>query len=181
MGGLVAALIQYSKGALNYLYISGINFYHNDATSNHGHEVFNMEVRLTKSENSLFGDFTVRLFAEYLDERRFQIYEGKSQDVNGPKTLNFDISQNDRYPKFCTEHGVLKYKTLNPKPENMGPNGMASSPETFEIPKLILQYDYSFESRLYRKVIVVKNSKGIAAILKAPGKSETDWVEYGEH
>lgn len=181
MGGLVAALIEKSKSALNYLYVSGIHFYHSDAASNHGHEIFNMDLRLQKTDRSLFGDFKINLFAEYDGGKRFLIITKENKEINSKDQITFDVSQKNMYPKFISEHGRLLYETLNPKLEKIGPNGLAGGPEKFQIPMLVLQYEYSFESKIYLKEIVVNNTNSIAAILTAPGRSETDWVSYEQH
>lgn len=178
MGGLVAALLNLSREALNFLYIKSIQFHYCAAEANHGSEIFNMSVNLYRTKNSLFRDFSIELIAKYPNGDEYMIMRPPAQPPEISDKMVFPLARKDQYPRFCESEGRLAFKTFNVKPENITPRGFEGKAETFTIPKLIARYSYSFESRIYQKEVEIPNLEELGELLLAPERANTTATIY---
>ena len=178
IGGLVAALLNLSREALNYLYISSIKFHYCAAEANHGSEIFNMSIALYRTKNSLFRNFVIELIAKYPDGDEFMIMRPSAMPPEIADNMAFPLARKDQYPRFCESDGRLAYKTFNVKPENIASRGFEGKAEAFSIPRLIVRYSYSFESRIYKKEVEIPNIEELGKLLLAPGRANTTETIY---
>lgn len=178
MGGLVAALLNLSREALNYLYIRSIQFHHCAAKANHGSEVFNMSINLYRTKNSLFRDFVIELIVKHPNGDEFMIMRPSSMPPEIADKMAFPLARKDLYPRFCESEGLLAFKTFNVKPENVTPRGFEGKAETFSIPKLVVRYRYSFESRIYQKEVEILDLEELGKLLLMPDRANTTETIY---
>ena len=167
MGGLIASLLEFSKSSLNYLYLSEIKFFHCDANSNHNSEIFNIDLKIYKTKNSLFNDFKVSLIARHNNGDKYTILGNHSTLINERNEISIDISQKKQYPKLVDNSGELAYQTFNihsPGTLTIG-QSMAGSATLFTFVELYLSYQYSYESRLFNKEFKVENKDDISRIM----------------
>ena len=179
MGGLVAALLNLSREALNYLYIKSIRFHHCAAEANHGSEIFNMSINLYRTKGSLFRDFVLELISKDPNGNEFLIMRPESVQSKVADQMDCPLARKDSYPRFCEKDGRLAFETFSPRPKNITPHGFEGKAEIFSIYKLIARYRYSFESRLYEKEVEVTNLDEIGMLLSAPGRVDSSVIEYG--
>jgi len=178
IGGLVAALLNLSREALNYLYISSIKFHYCAAKANHGSEIFNMSIALYRTKNSLFRDFVIELIAKHPNGDEFMIMRPPAMLPEITDNMTFPLARNNQYPRFCESDGRLAFKTFNVKPENITQRGFEGKAETFSIPRLIVRYNYSFESRMYNKEVEISNLEELGEILLVQDRANSTETIY---
>jgi len=183
MGGLIASLLEFSKSSLNYMYISEVKFFHCDAASNHGSEIFNMDLTLFKTKNSLFDNFKVFLIAKHENNKQITLLAGSSEFFNEREEISIDIAQENKYPRLVDNSGTLSYETFNVFPQNQITIGqsMAGPPTLFAFEELYIKYQYSFESKLYIKEVRIENKDMISNLISMLGRSSTSSQKVDRH
>lgn len=173
MGGLVACLLDFSKNSLNYLFISKVRFIHIHKDSNHGKEVFNLDLMLHKSPNTIFGEFILFLTILHPDGRKEKLIKLDFETVNSSDQLQKSVSDPGCLPRLISKHGRLAYETIVVAPQFMTSRGLESKGlPVFEIHRLLIEYQYSFESRKVTKEIEIVDKDDIAKLLDSKGQHE---------